>query len=628
MERKLTAILLADVVGYSRLMAIDEEGTHARLKAHLKEFIEPTVGGHHGRVVRTEGDSFLADFDSVVEAVQCAMDVQTGMEQRNADVPQEKQIRLRIGVNMGDVISEQDGIYGSSVNMAARLEGLADSRSVFVSGTVYDHVKGKVEHGFKYLGKKSVKNFPEPVRVYRVLRDGEEALSEPGVEEDLEDAARRRKWRGIIASAVFGVLAVMIAWHLGWLDAFKISRPGLPIPDKPSIAVLPFTNISADDGQEYFADGITEDLITDLSKISGLFVIARNSSFAYKNQSVSIEQVASALGVEFVLEGSVRRSDDKVRVNAQLIDVKTGGHLWAERYDATMVDIFDLQDQVTGQIVKALAVNLVAGERIGKSPAEITNPLAYDALLRGWKHYRTNTPEGLAKALPFLEEALAADPDYGRAHAALAAVYWSSWENAWVASLGISYTDALIKAKQHLRAAMEKPSALAHQTASRMRAYENRHELALNEAKRALELDPNDPLSHLAQAIALVYGGDAAQAETRVREAIRLDPHSSDYLFWLGLALLGQDKLQPARETLDEFTKRNPDDYWGFVLLGSTYGLLEQEKEAQAALDSVNALRAELGDSPYRLSDLDTWPFVRPADRDRIRDGLVTAGVQ
>lgn len=627
MERKLTAILLADVVGYSRLMGIDEEGTHARLKAHLKEFIEPTVTARHGRVVRTEGDSFLADFDSVVQAVQCAMDVQSGMEQRNTNIPQEKQIRLRIGVNMGDVITERDGIYGNSVNMAARLEGLADSQSVCVSGTVYDHVRGKVEHGFKFLGKKSVKNFPEPVRVYRVLRNGEDVTIEPEVEEELEVAQRGSKWPGISTGVLLGILIVISAWQLGWLEAFRARGSGLPVPDRPSIAVLPFENLSGDDGQEYFADGITEDLITDLSKISGLFVIARNSSFFYRDQPVSIQEVAKALGVKFVLEGSVRRSKDKIRVNAQLVDATTGGHLWADRYDAEMVDIFDLQDQVTGQIVKALAVNLVPGEKIGKSPAEITNPAAYDTLLRGWEQYRTNTPDGLVKALPLLQEALAADPEYGRAHAALAAVYLSAWENDWAVSLGISGTDALIKAKQHLSAAWDKPSALAHQIASKIRVYENRHDPALREAKRAVELDPNDPLSHLAIAIVLVYAGDAAGAETRVREAIRLDPsYATDYLFWLGLALLGQDELEPARETLIEYTERNPVDYWGFILLGATEGLLEHEDEARAALNTVNVLRAKLGDSPFRVSNLDAWPFLKAADRDRLQNGLIVAG--
>ncbi len=258
--------------------------------------------------------------------------------------------------------------------------------------------------------------------------------------------------------------------------------------------------------------------------------------------------------------------------------------------------------------------------------AETTASEAHDALLRGWKHYRRNTPEGMAKALPFLEEALEADPDYGAAHAALAAVYWSCWENEWVARLGIGHTKALIKAKQHLSAARKKPSALAHQVASRMRVYENRHELALKEAEQALELDSNDPMSHLVESIALVYAGDPARAEARVREAIRLDPHSSDYLFWLGLALLGQDKLEPALETLREFTERNPDDYWGFLLLGATHGLLEQDKEALAALDTVNSQRAQLGDGDYRLEYLQTWPFLRTADRERIRNGLVTAG--
>jgi predicted Zn-dependent protease len=234
----------------------------------------------------------------------------------------------------------------------------------------------------------------------------------------------------------------------------------------------------------------------------------------------------------------------------------------------------------------------------------------------------------LANALPFLEEAIVADPGYGRAYAALAAVYWSSWENEWSASLSMSQTDALIQAKRHLSKALEKPTALAHQIASRIRAYENRHDLAVSEAEQAIELDPNDPLGHLSLAIALVYAGDAAGAETRVREAIRLDPYSSDYLFWLALALLGQDELDQALETLVEYTGRNPNDYWGFMLLAATQGLLEKGDEARAALDTVNVLRAKLGDSPYRVSDLETWPFSKPADRDRVRNGLVAAGAQ
>jgi TolB-like protein len=299
-----------------------------------------------------------------------------------------------------------------------------------------------------------------------------------------------------------------------------------PLPDKPSIAVLPFANMSGDPEQEYFADGMAEDLITDLSQISGLFVISRNSAFTYKGKTVKIRQVAEELGVRYVLEGSVRRAGDEVRINAQLIDATTGGHLWAARYDGTLEDIFDLQDRVTEQIVAALAVSLTGEEQAQKARKETDSPEAYDAFLRGWAHYRLYTPEDFAKSVPYFEQAIQLDPNYRRAHAALATVYWESWTNQWVKILGMSYAEANEKAGRHLEEALKNPTPLAHRTASSQHVYSERWDEAIAEAERAIALDANDPNGYEAMGRVLVKVGRPAEGLEFIKTAMRLDPQS------------------------------------------------------------------------------------------------------
>jgi TolB-like protein/class 3 adenylate cyclase len=525
-ERRLTTILAADVVGYSGLMAADEAGTHAQLKTHRKELIQPKTAEYHGRVVKLMGDGTLMEFGSVVDAVKFAVDVQRGMALRNTGVPEDQRITYRIGINIGDVIVEGDDIYGDGVNVAARLEALAEPGGVCVSRTVFDHVKGKVALSFDDLGQQEVKNIPEPIRVFKVLLDA------PAVDHAVSVAPTAK--RSLNWPLVAGGLAVLVfvagiaLWQRPWEsreEPASVVEMALPLPDKPSIAVLPFNNLSDDASQEYFADGMTEDLITDLSKISGLFVIARNSSFSYKGQKVKVRQVAEELGVRYVLEGSVRRAGDEVRINAQLIDATTGGHLWAERYDGTLDDIFDLQDSVTEQIVAALAVSLTGEEQAERARHGTENAQAHDAYLQGWARYKLLTPEDLKEAVPFFEEALRLDPDYAQAHAALAFLYWDVFKNDWAFDLDMPSARAESRANEHLEHALKSPTPLAYVLQARMFADWGFHGEAVAEAEKAVALDGNDATALAGLADALVKADRAAEGLGHIERALRLDPH-------------------------------------------------------------------------------------------------------
>jgi TolB-like protein/Flp pilus assembly protein TadD len=403
----------------------------------------------------------------------------------------------------------------------------------------------------------------------------------------------------------------------------------LSLPDKPSIAVLAFDNMSGDPKQEYFSDGISDDLITDLSKISGLFVIARNSTFTYKGKPVKVKQVAEELGVRYVLEGSVRRAGDQLRINAQLIDATTGGHLWAERYDGQMDDVFALQDKITRKIVSALAVQLTAGDEKLGAGKETDSAEAYDAFLQGWAHYWRATPDDYVQAVSYFEKAVELDPNYSRAYAALAAIYWRTAKRDWQSSLGLSYGEAVEKATQYLQEAMKDPTVLAHFVASDMHRDEARHQEAITDATRAIVLDANDPLAYLAMARALIFAGSPAEAADSIKKAMRLDPHyPPEYLYILGWAQFGMERYEEAAASLEQATKRNPDNEWPFIHLAATYGQLGREQEAKSAMATFNGLRAKSGWSrPYTLAHLRGWDFKEQTDRERVREGLRKAGV-
>jgi TolB-like protein len=386
-ERRLTAILAADVAGYSRLMGDDEEGTLAQLKAHRRALVDPKIAEHRGRIVKTTGDGMLVEFTSVVDALRCAVEVQRGMTDRNAEVPQDRRIEFRVGIHQGDIIIEEGDVFGDGVNVAARLEGLAEPGGLCVSARVQEDARGKLEITFEDLGEQQLKNIERPLRVYRVRPSG---APNP--------------------------------------------RPALSLPDRPSVAVLPFQNLSGDPEQEYFADGIVEEIITALSRFKQLFVIARNSSFTYKGRAVDVKQVGRELGVRYVLEGGVRKAADRVRITSQLIDATTGAHLWADRFDGSLENIFDLQDQVTASVVGQIAPKLEEAEiqRAKRKPTESLD--AYDHYLRGLASFHLFTRERNAEALRLFYKAIELDPDFSSAYGMAAWCFLQRKEWGWIAN--------------------------------------------------------------------------------------------------------------------------------------------------------------------------------------------------
>jgi adenylate cyclase len=631
MERRLAAVLIADVTGYGRLSQVDEEGTRARFLCDFHEVFEPAIAAYHGRLVKTLGDGLLVEFSSVVDAVRCAVEVQRIKAKRNADVREDRSLAYRIGVNLGDVIVEGSDIHGGGVNIAARLEALANPGGVTISGTAYDQVKNNVDVGFEFLGEQPVKNIAEPVRVYRVLID-------PGAAGTFVNSARHRKrrwqWQALAAGVLLLVVAVgAVAWLRPWepkIAPASVERMALPLPDKPSIAVLPLANMSNDPNQDYFADGLTEDLITELSKVSGLFVIARNTSFTYKGKAVKIAQVAEELGVRYVLEGSVQRSGDRVRINAQLIDALNGGHVWADRFDGSLADVFVLQDKVTNTTADALALRLTATQQASLAQNETSDPAAYEAFLRGWEHYRRTTHEDDAKAIPHLEEAIRLDPNYSRAYAALALVYIRSYGWGWAGSLGLTGREARVRATQNVEKALKRPTALAHQAAGYILLDSLSPNEALAEFKEAIALDPSDSWSYALAAFALTIADRSAEAIPYINAAIRLDPRPPAlFLYYLGMAQFTMEQYEDAAASLQSATRLNPDDEFSFLALAATYGYLGQKQDAKAAIARYNALEVTQGGIPATVNNWVAgfyYLYGSPQYR-RLRAGLRLAGV-
>ena len=626
-KRKLSAILSADVEGYSRLMGEDEESTVRTLTAY-REIMSSLIQQYRGRVVDSPGDNLLAEFTSVVDAVQCGVEIQQVLKARNAGLPENRRMDFRIGVNLGDIIEEGDRIYGDGVNIAARLEGMAKGGGIYISGSAYDQIKNKLALGYEYLGEHKVKNITEPLRVYR-------AQIEPGVKRAEKRAALRRwQWAALAAVAVLIVGAGAVAvWNFYLrpspppVEPTSVEKMAFALPDKPSIAVLPFVNMSGDPEQEYFSDGMTEDLITDLSQISGLFVIGRNSTFVYKGKAVKTRQVAEELGVRYVLEGSVRRADNKVRINAQLIDATTGHHLWAKRYDGIMDDVFALQDKITQKIVSALALKLTAGEQEQVAKKETSNIAAYDAFLQGWEHYRRFTPDDFKKAIPYFEKAIELDPDYGRAYAALARTYWSGSQLEYgMTTMHVSWQEARIRAREYLQMAMKNPTSVAHTVASEMNLTQRLHQEAIAQAQQAITLDSNDPYNHRTMASVLIFAGRPEEATDFIKRAMRLDPHRPGmYLFILGLANFTMGQLEEAVTLIERSLTHNPEISRRAGVLAAAYAHLGRDEQARAALDDYMR-----GSRMHQLSLpglMYLWPFKDLEVSDRFADGIIKAGM-
>lgn len=579
LQRRLAAILAADVVGYSRMMGADEAGTLAALRDVWGGRFNPAVAAHGGRIVKMMGDGALVEFASAVDAVECAVAVQGGMAEFNAG-RSGPPIEFRIGVNLGDIVIEGDDILGDGVNVAARLEAQAPKNGLLVSDAVHAQVRGKVGVEFADAGELALKNIAVPVRVWR--------------------------WGGEPGAAA-------------------VAAPAFA--EQPSVAVLPFTNMSNDPEQEYFSDGISEDIITDLSKVAGLMVVARNSSFAYKGRTHDVRVVGRELGVTSVLEGSIRRAGNRVRITAQLVDARTGGHLWADRYDRDLTDIFEVQDEVTLQIVGALKVTLKPVERARVVEGGTRNLVAHDFMLRAREmqvELLRGTVDGRAKieqAMAMLRDAIAADPDYALPYGYMAMLYTLEFNNNWM-----KIPDALEQAERFAILALEKDpdEPVAYNAAAVVGIYVDRLEEARANCERALELNPNFATSYGTLGNVLMFLGQPEEAVPNLERAIRLDPvFGYHYMHFLGMARMMLGDYAGAAETFRERIRLAPGTDLSRSFLASALGHLGQPEEARAVWAELRALNPDYSAAAHygRL------PFRRPEDKGRMAEGLRLAGI-
>ncbi|PTM95180.1 adenylate/guanylate cyclase domain-containing protein [Mycoplana dimorpha] len=579
-QRRLAAILAADVVGYSRLMEADEAGTLARLKTLRVDVIDPAVARHSGRMVKLMGDGALLEFASAVEAVTCAMEIQKQVAEFERAVPADARIRFRIGINVGDVIVDGDDIYGDGVNVAARLQALAQPGCIYISRAAADQVRDKVPVGIESLGSQSVKNIARPIEIFCLV------------------------------------------------DAAAQDRPAAAAPDraepakKTSIAVLAFNNMSGDADQEYFSDGISEDIITDLARVAELHVISRNSSFVYKNSPVSIRQVAEALGVRYVLEGSVRKAGNRVRVTAQLIDAATGGHAWADRFDRDMTDIFTVQDEITQQIVAALKVRLTRTETdrlFGRHPANVT---AHDCFLRGreqvWLHTRTGNINARAQMARVIE----IDPAFAAAYALSAFAHINDYINGWAANPAEALATGLDLARRAI--AMDESLAEGHFVMGVALLWSRRPDEAMAAVERCIALAPSSAEGLLLRAHIEMFTGRPTRSIETIDAYMRLDPvYPEIALQFLAEAQFQLRRFDMAAETLRRRLERNPDAPTAYALLASCYGHLGRIDQGRSAWAQVQ--RTDPGFSIERRRKM--LPFKNPADFELRVEGIRRLGL-
>ena len=576
-ERRLAAILSADVAGYSRLMDDDEEAT-LRTLTDYREIMRERIEAHAGRVVDSPGDALLAEFPSPVEAVAAATEFQQRLGARNDQLADHRRMEFRIGINLGDVLHKDGALYGDGVNIAARLETLADPGGVCVSASVREQVGDRLALAFDDMGEHEVKNIARPVHAYRVLAKGAAAA----------DAAA---------------------------DA------PLALPDKPSIAVLPFDNMSGDPEQEYFSDGIAEDIITALSKIGDLFVIARNSTFTYKGKAVNVQEVCRELGVRTVLEGSVRKAGNRVRITAQLIDGGTGGHMWAERYDRDLDDIFAVQDEVTAEIVAALEIKLSPGDREKLAHREPVNMEVYDLILRGRERFMEFSKEGGEEALAMYERARELDPDYPVVYARLGQVHMQQARLGWSDDPEAIEQKALEYANKAI--ALDETLPFAHGVLAGIYVWQGRHDEAIAEGERWIELDPNEADAHVNLGGTLVFAGRPEDALPLIEKSMRLNPHYSFItLFSLGHAYFLMRRYADAADAFERGLKRNANFFPLAAFVASAYGHLGNADKARAAIERCMSqfgqiLNAMPGGAPYK----------RTEDNEHFLEGLRKAGM-
>lgn len=578
-ERRLAAVLAADMVGYSRLMEADEAGTLARLRTHRLELVDPTIAKNSGRIIKTTGDGMLVEFHSVTQAVACAVEVQQRMARRNADVSPARWIQFRIGINLGDVIVEDDDIFGDGVNVAARLEALAEPGGIRVSAAVREQVGDRLDVAFEDLGEQSVKNIARPIRVFRVRLEG----AAPGAAEPASEGAT-------------------------------------PAPSaKPSIAVLPFLNMSGDPEQEFFADGLTEDIITELSRFRELLVISRNSAFVHKGKATKVQDVAREFGVDYVVEGSVRKAGGRVRVTAQLIDAESDRHIWAERYDRDLADIFAIQDEVTAAVVATLPgrVEAATHERAKRKPTD--NMAAYECVLAGKVLHHRSTREDNAEAQRMLERAIALDPKYAHARAWHACVLGQSWVHNWCADRDAVWQQ--IVAELQVALALDDNDSDVHRILAAVSLAHGDHDKASYHQERALGLNPNNDLILVQQGELLTWLGRPEEGIDWIRKAMRLNPYHPER-FWnhLGRAYYTARRYGEAVEAFSHIAR---PDHTHHAFLAASLAQMGNKTAAAAHAQEVAKLDPGFSVEAY----LATLHYKRGNDREHHREGLIKAGL-
>jgi len=678
-KRKLVAILSADVKGYSRLMGEDEVGTIRTLSTYRK-MMTTLIQHYRGRVVDAPGDNLLAEFGSVVDAVECAVEIQKELKTRNVELPENQKMEFRMGVNIGDVIQEGKKIYGDGVNIAARVESLAEGGSICISGTAYDQVKNKLDLEYEFLGEKEVKNIAEPVRVYRVQL-------KPGVEISLSRGERRvglKHWQWSAMAVLVLLIAGLITLAI-WkyyapsvpsrevapkekitavpsekpkdqppsptpkavpLDEKKVSpsiakpsttvtptKPAMevasvkkmayPLPDKPSIAVLPFANLSGNPEQEYFSDGLTEDIITALSKVQRLFVIARNSTFTYKRKPVKVQQVAEELGVQYVLEGSVQRAETRVRITAQLIDAIKGHHLWAERYDRELKDLFALQNEITMKILMALHVKLVEGEQAMVRARGTNNFEAYEKFLQATEQHYLFTRETGVRARQLCEEAITLDPEYSAAYGLLSVVLLAEVRHRWTRSPSETMRQALEMANKAL--ALDSKTLIAQLAMGQIHMLKREHDEAIAWGERAVAIHPNADNANVFLAWFLMMAGRPEESIPLIKQAIRRNPIPPGWYFVIlgnSYRLVGQ--FDEAISELKKAVAYSPDELMAHVTLASAYAEAGRLEEARAeAAEVMRILPTFTIENQARVS-----PYKKQEHLDRLVESLRKAGLR
>jgi adenylate cyclase len=622
-KRKLTAIFSADVKGYSRLMGENEEATIRTLRAY-REVMSGLIEKHRGRIVDSPGDNVLAEFASVVEGVRCAVEIQEELKARNADLPEDRKMEFRIGVNLGDVVEEGEQIYGDGVNIASRVEGLAEGGGICVSGSAYEQIKNKLDLGFEYLGERTVKNIAEPLKVYSVLMEPEAAGKVIG---EKKVGLKGRQW---VAGAIVALIAVAVGAII-WNFIFRstsspkkaaiLATTAIPLTGRASIAVLPFKNLSGNQEQEYFSDGITNDIITDLSKFREMFVIASNTVFTYKGKPVNVKEVSRELGVRYVLEGSVQKAGDDVRINAQLIDATTGLHLWAERYERGIKDLFSVQDEIVQMIVATLAIKIDAAERARVMRKDSNNLEAYDYVLRGEELISRRTRSANVEAKKMFKKAIELDSRYEAAYVGLGWSYYFQAVAGWTEFPEHAMEKALAYGQKAL--SLGEPDALTHALLGSVYLRLEKYDLAITELQQAVKLNPNHARSHLQLGTIMLYTGRTDEAIQLLQTGLRYHPYADSEDYWrLALAYYLKGEYDEAIRTWERSLGRNPNNVWIHMGLAAAYAQAGRSEDAKRSADMIRRLH------PFFEVESSFTLFQNPADRDKILDGLRKAGLE